>query len=595
MLHQSCRRLWVLGLLAMGLAACSETVDPAAGGGGAGGADAGGGDGGGLADGGGADGDVLAFDAEPDGGTDALPDAPEDEPEDGTDDDGDAGPVDDADDAADVVEDVDVDVDAEDGDGSGVDVETDVEVGEDARPDTVIEPGDEPQVVRTGTGGTLLRGDVLTPTGVIADGRVLIVGDTITCVGNCEDAAGAATATVIETNGIISPGLIDAHNHLAYNFLPEWVPPGGRLYENRYQWADDPSYEAWVLPYTANRSSNSHFCPASQWGELRSLLHGTTTIQGQSFERTCTQGMVRNADHAHELGDDHMQTSIGSVRDINDETADGYLMSFADGTTRFAVHMQEGYASDSILLEFDSFAGRDTRANRHAGVSLLGTTSVLIHSIALTEAQLDEAEAEGAYIVWSPSSNMVLYDRTLDLEAVLSRDIVVGIGPDWTISGEDDMLAELEFAAEWAAENEVALSNERLWRMATIDGAEVVGLGDRTGQLTVGYAADVTVFRRTRTDAYESVIRARGTDVMAVFIDGELVTGVESLAPLTTGCERWDVCGSNRFVCRPADPTYATIGDIEQTLVNILQGTGYPADEQYGRGDDLLPWVDCAR
>jgi hypothetical protein len=82
---------------------------------------------------------------------------------------------------------------------------------------------------------------------------------------------------------------------------------------------------------------------------------------------------------------------------------------------------------------------------------------------------------------------------------------------------------------------------------------------------------------------------------MAVFIDGALVTGVAPLAPLTSGCETWDVCGSDRFVCRPADPTYATIGDIEQTLVNILQGTGYPADEQYGRGDDLLPLVDCLR
>ena len=350
-------------------------------------------------------------DAEVDAVGDVAPDAPRDAVEDAIEDaPGDADP--------------DAGTDAGDAAVDAIDAD-DADIGPD------VGPSDGPVIVREGTTGYLVRGDLLLEDRVLTEGELLIVGDRITCVADsCADAEGAADATIIETNGIVSPGLIDAHNHVAYNFLPEWIPEDGRLFENRYEWADDPSYEEHVLPLTAYRSSNSHFCPAAQWGELRSLLHGTTTMQGQSFDRTCLDGLVRNADHDHGLGPDHMRTTIGSVRDINDEAAAGYADSFEEEITRFAVHMQEGVAGRNLLEEFESFAGRDTRPNRHMGLSLLGGTSILIHSISLTREQLDEVADNGAHIVWSPSSNIVLYGDTLDIDEVIMRGIAVGLGPD---------------------------------------------------------------------------------------------------------------------------------------------------------------------
>lgn len=455
---------------------------------------------------------------------------------------------------------------------------------------------DGPTIVQAGAAGFILRGDVLLPDRVLDDGEVFFVDARIVCVDDsCDGAPGAADATIIETGGVISPGLIDGHNHLPYNFLPEWVPEDGRLFNNRYEWADVASYEDHVRPLTANRSSNSHFCPAAEWGELRSLLHGTTTIQGQSFDRNCIDGLVRNADHSHGLGPDHMRTAIGSVRDINDEDAANYLASFDEGITRFAVHMQEGLSGDHILEEHESFAGRDDRPNRHMGVSLLGETSILIHSISLTLEQLDEVSDTGAHIVWSPSSNLVLYGETLDIDAVVMRGIPVGIGPDWTLSGEDDLLAELAYANAWAARNGIdAVDPEVLWRMATDDGAFVVGLRDEIGAIEVDLAADLVVFARGDTP-WTSVTEARATDVQLVFVGGEPLYGVGAVDALVDGCESIDVCGDVRFVCRSSSSVYDTIGDIEQALIDILEGTGHDEDEQYGRGDELLPLVDCSR
>jgi len=464
-----------------------------------------------------------------------------------------------------------------------------------------------------GSGGFLLRGVVLAPDGVIDPGEVLIEGDMITCVApDCSGEPGAAGVTVIETHGTISPGLIDAHNHLPYNFLPEWVPDPMRLFGNRYEWADDAAYEEHVLPYTAHRSSGSHFCPGAKWGELRAIVHGTTTVQGQSLRQGCIDRLARNADHYHGLGDDHMQTTIASPRDITDAEAAGYAANFTDPampTTRLAVHMTEGTTGGGVDTEFASFAGRDTRDNRHAGLSLLAAadgsysgTGLLIHAVSLTDAELVETADTGASIVWSPSSNIVLYGATAPIARILELGITVGLGPDWTVSGEDEMLSEMRFALGWAAAEGVgAITPQRLWEMATGDGAEAIGLASTIGRLAAGLRADVVVLGRVGGDPYGAVTDSRAEDVRLVLIDGAGYYGdaeLEPAAAVNGECDPLDACATQKFLCLRNTPgnasrTEETLDEVRAQLLAILEGTGYPPEEQYGRGDELLELVQC--
>lgn len=489
----------------------------------------------------------------------------------------------------------------------------DTEIPTDTKPATPY-PDDqsiatEPaEIIRQGTNGTLLRGIVLTPDGVLNPGEVLFVGETIECVAtDCTTHTAANQATWVDTKGVISPGLIDAHNHVAYNFLPQWFPSPFRLYSNRYQWADEESYEEHVRPYAKRRSTGTHFCPAAKWGELRSLIHATTTIQGQSFNQSCINWGVRNADTSHHgLGHSHMATNIGSPRDINDAQAQSYMERFnaeTNPTTRLAVHMTEGIAENNVLLEFDSFAGRDPRPNRHNGLSLLYRgTSVLIHSMVMTDLQIEEAYLNDAKVVWSPSSQIALYGHTTPIERILKAGIVTGIGPDWTISGEPDMLAELRYAREWAhTENVEILTPKKLWEMSTWDGALVVGLDAHIGRLEPGYRADIAVFGRMSPDPYDAVINSRTQDVRMVFIDGKGMYGDQNLQDALAYnpyCEPFDACGKPKFICAVEAPDATarkneSVQDIRTQLYNILEGIGYPEDEQYGRGDELLELALC--
>ena len=496
-------------------------------------------------------------------------------------------------------------VDAGDVDAAGMDAGPAVDAGDvdagagvdagdvDAGPSMPAPPA---EVTHTGTGGYLLRGTVLTPTGAIA-GEVLVVGNAITCVAaDCSGMPMAGTVTAIDTHATISPGLVNAHDHITYDFLPEWVPP--RMYTNRYDWADDPTYNAFVQPEADGGSSGAFVCPSSKWAELRSLVHGTTTIQGESPEQSCVSRLARNADHFHGLGPDHMQTTVASVRTITDTARTTIVSNFLDGsTTRYAVHMEEGYSGRSVDLEFASYAGRDTRT-----VSLLAPmtgmpygTGLFIHALGLTAAELTEAAGANAKFVWSPSSNIILYGRTADIATLLSLGAVIGIGPDWTLSGSDEMLSEMRYAEAYGETSGIAaITPRRIWEMSTSGGAEAVGLSAFIGRLEVGQRADITVFGRTGADPYRAVLDSRAADVRLVLMDGAGYYGdaaLETVAAVNTSCEALDACGTPKFLCAANTPGAAsrateTVADIRGQL------TAYLAT--YGRAAELLDLVDCS-
>ena len=68
-----------------------------------------------------------------------------------------------------------------------------------------------------GTIGMFLEGTVLAPGTVYRGGQVAVDGSgAITCVG-CDCRANAASATVVSCpSGVISPGLINTHDHITY-------------------------------------------------------------------------------------------------------------------------------------------------------------------------------------------------------------------------------------------------------------------------------------------------------------------------------------------------------------------------------------------
>ncbi len=484
------------------------------------------------------------------------------------------------------------DADQPDADEPDADSDADIPLGAES------EAVDPPVLANLGSDGFLLRGTVLAGDSIIDPGEVLIVGELITCVAaDCSDEAGEGDFTIIESEGVISPGLIDAHNHIHYNFLPPWLP--NMSFENRYQWRSNSDYREHVAPYSQNVSGTDHnsTCSGAQWGEMRSLVHATTTVQGQTPIRRCFINGVRNADSYHHLDYNHMRTTIASTRDFDDDQAASLIASFEDTenpTTRFAIHMAEGYQGNNIENEFPSYTGIDERENRHAGVSLLEYgTGLFIHSVALTSEQLELVYETNNRIVWSPSSNLALYGVTAPIEEILELGIVTGLGPDWTVSGAYDMLEEMRVAIEYGRDQNIdLLTSKRIWQMSTHEGADAVGLDAYIGRLEPGFHADIAIFGRNGDDPYQAVIDSRSQDVELVFIDGEVHYGAAHLQDVARNeyCESFDACGAEKFICVQEGPNAPDNGD--ETLVDLRAQLQAIMDE-FDRGDELLDLVVC--
>ena len=122
-----------------------------------------------------------------------------------------------------------------------------------------------------------LRGTVLTPSRQLDDAYVEVNGDRIARV----TATRPSAARIIDTEGIILPGLIDLHGHPEYNVFAAWEPP--KRYVNRYAWRRSKQYAAVVKePWKALTAEPTLLPTLTRFAEARALVGGVTAIQGAS-------------------------------------------------------------------------------------------------------------------------------------------------------------------------------------------------------------------------------------------------------------------------------------------------------------------------
>lgn len=400
-------------------------------------------------------------------------------------------------------------------------------------------------------GGTLLL-----PTGS-KKGYVVVKNEVITAVVDTIDQV-PPTAKVIETDSIISPGFIDLHNHVAYNFLPLWN--SGRKWDNRYQWARAKDYGTYVkTPYNAVKGAN-HMCEALKYGEYRAAVGGTTSIQG-SVDLKCARSYVRNVEF-YNFCQDKVRQNVLAISSITPEEAAEINAQYASGkTAAFLVHLAEGI-DDASRAEFEQLRG----------LGLLKPQTVGIHSTALTDAQLQEMGKIGMKIVWSPLSNIMLYGKTTNIPAAVKAGVKVALAPDWAPSGSQNLLGELKIAdrvnkEQWGR----FLTDKQLWEMATQNPADIVGLGDKIGRIAPGYYADLVFIKGPKSRPYRTIIEAKPDAVLLTLISGKPIYGTTDLLAMhdVKTYTTVDACGASRGLV-DQDPAQVlgtqTLADVTATF-----------------------------
>jgi 5-methylthioadenosine/S-adenosylhomocysteine deaminase len=159
---------------------------------------------------------------------------------------------------------------------------------------------------------------------------------------------------------------------------------------------------------------------------------------------------------------------------------------------------------------------------------------LLAHCVWLDESDLDLLAQSRTGVSHNPVSNQFLTTGVAPAAGMVGRHAVVGLGTDGAVSNDNlDMFGVMKACGllqKVTTGNAAAVSAEQIVRMATIDGARALGLGDETGSLEPGKRADLITLSLERPEltplhrAYESLVYAAGpAAVDTVIVDGRMV------------------------------------------------------------------------
>lgn len=411
------------------------------------------------------------------------------------------------------------------------------------------DPGNAPRIY---------RGAVLLPEETLHRGEVLVGAQgTILCAAcDCASAPGYADASVIEcATGVISPGLINPHDHITYSNNAPAVH-GTDRYEQRHDWRTGARGHKKITVKSSAAQDVVRFA------ELRFLMSGVTSIAGAGGQ----PGLVRNLDDAgyttaegalalpadsetFPLGDTNGKTNASGC-----EYGKARYSSSIVNYEGFLPHISEGIDTEA-RNEFLCTSVEDSKTKRN---DIIKRQTAIIHAVALKAEDGALVRQKQAEVVWSPRSNVDLYGNTAPVTMLDAQGVPIALGTDWVPSGSMNMLRELRCADELNTKYyDKHFSDADLWRMVTINAAYAVGAQRTLGALKAGYTADIAVYDGKAHPDHRAILDGSVEDVVLVLRGGVPLYGDSALlgdAALGAGtCEDLDVGGIAKKACVAKD------------------------------------------
>ena len=154
-------------------------------------------------------------------------------------------------------------------------------------------------------------------------------------------------------------------------------------------------------------------------------------------------------------------------------------------------------------------------------LGILDPECLLIHTVHLSEEDLDILVETGVKVAHCPRSNAHLGVGLAPLKVLVDRGIPIGLGTDSLASNQSlSLWDEIRFAHRT---HSGLLSPEGWITMATLGGAQALGLDREIGTLEPGKRADVTavLLDEPAADPYEYLLHEAGSEkVQLTLVDG---------------------------------------------------------------------------
>ncbi|WP_123041460.1 5'-deoxyadenosine deaminase [Cohnella candidum] len=392
-------------------------------------------------------------------------------------------------------------------------------------------------------------------------GDVLIEGNKIVKVGGDLGPVAGGADRIIEAGGkVLLPGFVQTHIHLCQT-----------LFRGR---ADDLELIDWlrqrIWPLEAAHDEDSvHYSALLGIGEL--LRSGTTTIldmetvnHADAAFRAIESSGIRALsgkvmmDHGTEVPpalqentERSLAESVGLLEKWHGAAGgrihyafcprfvvsctEELLVGVRDLSEKYGVkvHTHASENREEIAIVEAERGMRNVAYLDHIG--LARPNLILAHSIWLDENEKRIIRERGVKVTHCPGSNLKLASGVADVPDLMGMGIPVGLGADGAPCNNNlDMFQEMRLAAfaQKVRHGPTVMDARTVLRMATMGGAEVLGLERDIGSVEAGKLADLQlldlddfhVYPSYDADLFSRVVYAatRG-DVDTVLVDGKVV------------------------------------------------------------------------
>ncbi len=388
---------------------------------------------------------------------------------------------------------------------------------------------------------------------VLNPGTVVFRGGTILAVGPAGEVEIPAEARVIDGGGRLAvlPGLVDAHCHssLLKGFsenaqLMDWLPEYQR--EHQALRAED-AYCACLVTY------------------MEALKGGTTTVL--DMYRFMHEGhraaellglrvhlVPYAADNPTKQFFETLESTEQAIRDLhgqrNDRTrcwvglehitycSEAMFRAARDLADRYGVsiHTHTSEQREEVDVVVELFGARPVHKFNDWGILKPG--SLLAHCVWLDDAEIEVLARTGTAVAHCPVSNMKLASGPAPLAQFTAAGIGVGLGTDGGVSNNAVSMWESMKTGSLLQKvthlDATRVSAQQALHMATLGGAQVLGVDAQVGSLEPGKQADlVTVdlwqphlMPLVEAEGHDPVLwnlvfAGRASDVRDVWVQGE--------------------------------------------------------------------------
>lgn len=418
---------------------------------------------------------------------------------------------------------------------------------------------------------TLVRGGcvvTLNPDWEVFSGDLLIRGDRIEALGPSGSIVCAPGTRVLDARGCwVLPGFVQPHVHLCqalFRGFAEDVPLLEWL--SRYIWPFEGAHQRDSLRASA------------QLGIAELLLGGTTSILDMGtvhhtdviFEVAAAAGIrLMSGKAMMDAGDERPSGLVESTTESLQASADlaARWHGAADGrllyayAPRFILSCTEELLRETAVLaraqgcflhthasenpaEVEAvrqITGKENVAALHA-LNISGPDVVLAHCVWLSPEEKRILAETQTRVAHCPSANLKLGSGVAEIPEMRQEGIALGIAADGApCNNRLSAFTEMRLAAllQKPRAGTDALAARDVLRMATLGGAEILGLAAETGSLEVGKKADFLIVNgerphlRPKTDPYHTLVyAAEASDVRDVFVDGQWLVRDRNLSTL---------------------------------------------------------------